>query len=123
MIKWKFENSGVQFVSAPENLDRDVLKMAHANHLDPNTKIIILNGIHGQPTPSDVADSNVDTSCPTVETLSLGTKKTKARKTSAELRDLSGDLDRNDDSVLGVLPTSDSLVDRSASDWFDNQRV
>jgi hypothetical protein len=121
MITWKFENSEIKFVSAPHNLDRDISKMAYANHIDPSTKIILLDGINGQPNPAVPADSNGDTSCPTVEALSVDSKKTKPRKASAELRDVSGDLAGNDNPVLGVLPTGDTVADSSASDWFSNE--
>jgi hypothetical protein len=123
MIKWKFEGKEMFFVSAPQNLDRDISKMAYANSIDPNTKITIINGDVPHTTNSDAVNSNVDTASSEVPTIPVDTKKTKSRKATDELLDLPGDLAESGYSLNGHQSPSDLDSDSSSSDWFDMQRV
>jgi hypothetical protein len=123
MIKWKFEGTEMYFVSAPQNLDRDISKMAYANSIDPTTKITIINGDVPNPTNSDAVDSNGDPAGSEVPTVSVDAKKTKSRKATDELLDLPGDLADLDHSLNGHQPSTDLDPDSSTSDWFDDQRV
>ena len=124
MITWKFETHNITFKSKPENLDRDRLRMAFANEINLDTKIIILDGNIDQPLPSNDVNSNGDTSVAPESTLSGDSPKRKSSKQkTTELSSVPGDLD-NVDSDLNNLGLHDSGNDSGEfSDWFDSQRV
>lgn len=122
MITWNFEGTNVTFKSQPQNLARDISKMAHANHLDPNTKIIIHND---KTTNPDRASKYGNTTSAAVPTLPLGSKESKPSKTSIQLRNVPGDVDGLDSlffpltSTTGVNPNG--IGSNSVSDESDGQ--
>ena len=115
-IIWGFTGKDVTFQSTPENFERDVIRMSKSNHVDINhpTKIYHDDRL----TTTMPTDSNGDTTCPTVSTLSMGSKKAKAGKTTPELLDLSGDVDRVDSSSDRIQPTVDDSDISFYSDQF-----
>lgn len=121
MITWKFENSPIAFKSTEVNLDRDISKMAHANNIDPTTKIIIIDGTIPNPAVA-ISDSSVSNSCPTAQsTLPKRAKKSTASEPEAvQLPSVSGDLD-DVNSESDVLESSDdSEHSDSTVDRFDS---
>ena len=124
MITWKFEQSGIFFKSSPENLDRDILKMAHANSLPADTKIIILDGNTNNTIPADASSSDGDTSTIPQSTVSVGVKKTKTPKHKTdELPTVSSDLDNATAESDDVASPGDDSNSVWSGDWFDGQRV
>lgn len=89
-IKWQFEGVNTFFVSTEKNLALDIMNQARQNKLSLEHKIIT------------IYDDRVITAIPPIShgitpaneftTLPVDVKKTKARKTSTELSDLSGNL-------------------------------
>jgi hypothetical protein len=126
MITWKFNELPITFKSKAPNLIRDISKMAHANHIDPNAEITIINvnGNTNNNNPTDALSSNGDTSTVLQPTVPVGTKKAKAAKPETDvLPSVSGDLD-NADIESNSLDTHDSSGDTlKPGDWFDKQRV
>jgi hypothetical protein len=78
MITWTFEGMGITFQSTPENFERDILKMAKANKVNPETKIIILNGSTNNTFSTDDASSDGDTSNISQPAISVDTEKAEA---------------------------------------------
>ena len=115
-IIWGFIGKEVTFQSTPENFERDQIRMALANKLEIGHKIKIHHD--DRPTTSMPTNSDGDTTCPTVSTLSLGSKKTKTGKTTTELCDLPGDVDRVDSSSDRIQPTVDDSDISFYSDQF-----
>jgi hypothetical protein len=120
-IIWSFEGQNVTFQSTPENFDRDIVRMAKSVHLEVNHPIQI--HYDDRNISTDVADSNVDTTCPTVATLSISTKKSKVDKKTVQLCDLPGNLGGSDNNDELLSSSNNSVADDSTSDWFDNQRA
>jgi hypothetical protein len=121
MITWKFENSPITFKSTEVNLNRDISKMAHANKLDPSTKIIIIDGTISNPAVA-ISDSSVSNSCPTAQsTLPKRTKTpTVPEPEAVQLPTVSGDVDDvNPESDL--LGSSDNAEHSDSSvDWSNS---
>lgn len=124
MITWKFENGTITFRSSPENLNRDIIKMAHANHIDPTTKITIIDGTTNNTLPANASGGDGNPSVGSEPTVPVGAKKTKTKKHKTdELPTVSGDVD-NADIEPDLLDLLDSFGDpEQPGDWFDNQRV
>jgi hypothetical protein len=124
MITWKFEELPVTFKSKQANLIRDISKMAHANHIDPSSKITIIdiNGDTNKHLPTDDLGSNGDTSSVLQPTVPVGTKKVKAGKSEADvLPTVPGDVD-NVDIEPELLDILDSFGDTGESgNWLDSK--
>lgn len=120
-IIWSYEGTDVTFQSTPENFERDIVRMAKSVHLEANHPIKIHQD--DRTTNSDVDNSNVDSTCPTVATLPMGNKKTKATKQTVQLLDLSGNMGGSDNSDELLSSTDNPVADSSTSDWFDEQRA
>ena len=124
MITWKFENGTIAFKSQPENLNRDISKMAHANHIDPTTKITIIDGNTNNTLPADVSGGDGYTSITSQPTVSKRAKKTTTPEQEAvQLPTVSGDVDNVDPKSDVVEPTDSDSNSCWAGDWFDGQRV
>lgn len=124
MITWKFENCPIAFKSTEANLDRDIPKMAHANHIDPTTKIIIIDGTPNNPLPADVSGGNGNTSSASQSAVSKRSKKTATNKSeTVQLPTVSSDLDDVNSESNYVEPTGDDSNTCWSGDWFDSQRV
>ena len=121
-INWKFEGTEVSFKSTAESFKRDLFKMAKTLGLSPDHKFIIHNGSNNT-IPSDAFDSIIDTPSPELPTVSVDTKKTKSRKTTDELLDVSGNLAESNDLLTDDESSTDLDSDSSTSNWFDDQRV
>ena len=101
-IKWQFEGLNTFFVSTEKNLALDIMDQARKNGLQLDHKIIT------------IYDDRVITAIPPIShgisptneftTLPVDIKKTKTRKTSTELSDLSGNMD-------DASPATDILED------------
>jgi len=113
-ILWKFEGKEVSYYSKPDKLERDIVRMALANNLEVDHKIKIL--YDGRINTTMPADSNGNTTCPTVDTLYLGLDKIKPGKKTVQLCNVPGDVDKSDSvSDIHVTPT-DLDSDSSTSD-------
>ena len=124
MITWKFENGTIAFKSQPENLNRDILKMAHANHIDPTTKITIIDGTPNNPLPAYVSGGDGYTSTTAQPAVSKRAKKTTTPESEAvQLPTVSGDVDDVNPESDVVEPTGDDSNTCWSGDWFDQQRV
>lgn len=115
MITWKFENIDVTFKSQPENFVRDTMKMAHANHLPLETKIIVIDGTPTEPIPTGDGDTATDPQ----PTLSKSAKRAKTKSETSELQSVSGDVVESDPTPDDVEYTNggfdpDSTGDRLA---------
>lgn len=95
MIKWYFKGHEIFFVSAEENLDRDVLKSAHRLGLDPTHEIIKLddNRTNAESGPTDSTLSNGDSSPESFSALQMVPPQTEPA----------------DDETSGLRPVSDVL--------------
>ena len=124
MITWTFEGMEISFRSTPENFERDILKMAKANKIDPETKTRIIDGSTNNTLPTDAASSDGDTSDLSQSTLPVDTKKTKTRKSETnELPTVPGDMDDDTSMPTPMEPTGDDGNTSWSGDWFDSQRV
>ena len=103
-IKWQFEGLNVFFVSTEKNLALDIMEQARKNGLSLEHKIITIYDdriITAIPSPSNgISPADEFTA------VSMGVKKTKTRKASVELSDVSGDLD---DASPATDPLEDEL--------------
>jgi hypothetical protein len=99
MITWKFEELPVTFKSKQANLIRDISKMAHANHIDPSSKITIID-LYGEPNHTTFADafgSHGNTATTAQSTLSVDTEEdTPSEQEADELPTVLLDLDDAD---------------------------
>jgi hypothetical protein len=122
MITWKFNELPITFKSTEANLIRDISKMAHANHIEPDAKITILDGTTNNNLSADGSGSN-GYSCPTAQsTLSVAAKKAKTTKPETDvLPTVPGDLD-NADIEPELLDILDSFGDTGESgNWLDSE--
>lgn len=115
-IIWSYEGKNVTFQSTPENFERDVIRMAKSNHVEIDHPIKIHQD--DRLTTAVPVDSNGNTTCPTISTLPLGSKKTKIGKTTTQLLDLSGNVDRVDSTSDSVSPT-----DTDSNISFDSDQL
>jgi hypothetical protein len=65
MITWKFNELPITFKSTEAKLSRDILRMAHANHIDPSSLITIIDGDTNHIISGDAPGSHGDTSTAT----------------------------------------------------------
>ena len=77
MITWKFEELPVTFKSKQANLIRDISKMAYANHIDPSSKITIIdiNGDTNNIILADAPGSHGNTATTAQSTLSVDSEE------------------------------------------------
>lgn len=109
MITWTFEGMEIAFRSKPENLARDIQKMALANKISPETKTRIIDGNVNNIVSPATASSDGDTSTTPLETVPVVPTKNKGGKTPV-LSPVPDDLDdtSNSTDVLGLSdPGSD----------------
>jgi hypothetical protein len=124
MITWKFENGTIAFKSQPQNLNRDISKMAHANNIGATTKITIIDGNINNTLPADVSGGDGDTSITPQPTVSKRSKKTATSEQEAvQLPTVSGDVDNVNPESDVVEPNNSDSNSCWAGDWFDGQRV
>jgi len=103
MITWTFEGLNTFFKSRPENLDRDISKMAYANNIDPETKTIIIDGDTNKPLLTDDLSSDGDTSPATQSALPVDAEELTCPEPEAdELPSVFSNLD-NADPDLDLL--------------------
>jgi len=121
-INWSFEGQEVFHLSTDESFAGDINKMAKLLKIPADTKYIIHNG-NDQSTTTDATDSISATPSPKFNAVSKRAKTTKDGETTTKLCDVYGNVGGTTDSDPGVSPTDNSVVDSSASDWHDNQRV
>jgi len=115
MIKWKFNELEVYFESKPENLKRDISKMAYANNLKQKAEITIIDGPVTQFISPDTFSIYGDATSIPQSTVSVDTKKTKVRKSETnELPTVSFDMD-NVVAESGALESTDSDSNSSES--------
>ena len=124
MITWTFEGMEISFRSTPENFERDILKMAKANKIDPETQTRIIDGSTNNTFSTDAASSDGDTSDFSQPALPVDTKKTKTRKSETnELSPVPGDMDDDTSVPSPMEPSGDDSITSWSGDWFDGQRV
>ena len=112
-IIWSFKGTDVTYHSTENKIERDVVRMAIANSLEIKHPIIIHNVRYN---PTVLTNLNVSPTCPTVETLQLGLDKIKPGKTTVQLCNVLGDVDKSDSLPdIHVTPT-DLDSDSSTSD-------
>jgi hypothetical protein len=122
MITWTFEGMGITFQSTPENFDRDILKMAKANKINPETKTRIIDGSTNNTFSTDAASSDGDTSNISQPAISVDAEEDEAREPEAnKLPTMSGDLDDDISMPSPMEPTGDDGNTSWAGDWFDGQ--
>ncbi len=124
MITWKFNELDITFKSKAPNLIRDISKMGHANHIDPNAEITIIN-VNGNTNHNNLTDaisSNGDTSTTTQPTISVDTKDlTPSEPEAVQLQPVSGNVD-NVDIEPDLLDILDSFGDTDQSgNWLDSE--
>jgi len=103
MITWTFEGLDTFFKSRPENLERDISKMAYANKLDPKTKTIIIDGDTNNTFLTDDLSSNGNTGTATQSALPVDAEELTCPEPEAdELPSVFSDLD-NADPDLDLL--------------------
>jgi hypothetical protein len=112
-IIWSFKGSDVTFHSTENKIERDVVRMAIANSFEINHPIIIHNVRYN---PTVLTNLNVSPICPTVETLQLGLNKIKPGKTTVQLCNVPGDVDKSDSVPTVHQPPHDLDSDSSTSD-------
>lgn len=96
MIKWKFKNTEVYFVSEDKNLLRDVYKNAKRVGVEPTQKIEIYNDLFTnlEFDPADLASFNGDSSSEIFTTLQVDAQQTEFRNDETTgLRGMSDVLD------------------------------
>jgi len=97
MITWTFEGLETFFKSRPENLDRDISKMAYANSIDLETKTIIIDGDTNKPLLTDDLSSDGNASPVTQSAISVDTEELTCPEPEAdELPTVFSDLDDAD---------------------------
>jgi hypothetical protein len=124
MITWKFKELPITFKSTEANLSRDILKMAHANHINPSSLITIIDGDTNNIILADAPGSHGNPSTVSQPTVSVGAKKAKTAKHKTDVvPPVSVDVD-DADIKSDSLDTHDSSGDTlKPGDWFDQQRV
>jgi hypothetical protein len=94
MITWKFKNTDVSYKSTPENLSRDIFKMAIANKIHHLTQVEYLNGTNDLNLATLPNSGNGNPSTISQSTIPVVSKKSKVSKSKAdELPAVSGDVD------------------------------
>lgn len=106
MITWTFEGMEITFRSKPENLVRDIQKMALANKISPETKTRIIDGNVNNTVSPTTPSSDGDTSTTPLETIPVVPTKNKSGKTPV-VSPVPNDLDNTSPStdVLGLSVT------------------
>ena len=122
MITWTFEGMGITFQSTPENFERDILKMAKANKIDPETKTRIIDGSTNNTFSTDAASSDGDTSNISQPAISVDAEEAEAGEPEAdELPTVSGDLGDGNSMPSPMESADDDSSSCWAGDWFDGQ--
>lgn len=97
MITWKFKELPITFKSTEANLSRDILKMAHANHIDPSSLITIIDGDTSNLILADAPGSHGNTATTEEPTLSVDSEEdTHSEQEADELPPVLLDLDDAD---------------------------
>ena len=97
MITWKFKELSITFKSTEANLSRDILKMAHANHIDPSSLITIIDGDTNNIISGDAPGSHGNTATTAQSTLSVDSEEdTPSEPEADELPTVLLDLDDAD---------------------------
>jgi hypothetical protein len=100
MITWTFEGLETFFKSRPENLSRDISKMAYANNLDPETKTIIIDGDTNHTFSTNDLGSNGDSSSATQSALPVDAEElTCPEPETNELPSVFSDMDDADPNL------------------------
>jgi hypothetical protein len=122
MITWKFNELPITFKSTEANLSRDILKMAHANHIDPSSLITIIDGNTNNIILADAPGSHGNPSTVLQPTLPVGAKKTKTAKHKTDVvPPVSGDVD-NVDIKSDSLDILNYFGDTDQSgNWLDSE--
>jgi hypothetical protein len=111
MIKWKFKNTSVYFVSEDKNLLRDVYKNANRVGADPKSKIEITNDLftNYELDPANLTTWDGSTSLEKIGTLPVDNEKSEAKSDEASgLQSVSNLLDelRSPLASVGNKPTN-----------------
>ena len=97
MITWKFNELPITFKSTEAKLSRDILRMAHANHIDPSSLITIIDGDTNHIIFADAFGSHGNTATTAQSTLSVDTEEdTPSEQEADELPTVLLDLDDAD---------------------------